>query len=324
MKAAEQFIREQSVRTVREYERRVYRLGAIYLLLVVTCAIAIVLIIVWGKFFVTLAQRTNVETLTLALILLLFGYLAVVSAPGAWGALKIVWYNAPAWLGGDRDAAERRKQAALKPASDQPDSAYLNCIISSQSGGPDAPVTIPIRDAYGDLGVIRIDGTKMSHEGGAQHSSNSVFAFFERRIEALVRQRDPQASVQIVQWAGIDDERALQYEGVVAFSRNLQRQLRLEPLWPTVELSDEDLRILASEANALCPALRNEFHLPDLEYEANHQLPIIPEPLAFISLSRREQRADPVTSMGCALVVTLVILGFVVFFILRPPWTPAK
>jgi hypothetical protein len=41
----------------------------------------------------------------------------------------------------------------------------------------------------------------------------------------------------------------------------------------------------------------NETHLPDLDYEAQHQLPIIPASLAFVSLSRQEQRADLAASM---------------------------
>jgi hypothetical protein len=126
-----------------------------------------------------------------------------------------------------------------------------------------------------------------------------------------------------VQWATIDDEAALQYGSLVQFSRNLERHLGSGPLWPSVELTEDDVATLTREATALCPVLRDEAHLPDLEYEVEHRLPIIPEPLAFISLSRQERRADPQSSMGCALIVALIILGFLVLFISRPPWVPS-
>src|SRR2546425_6575562 len=86
---ARHFVREQATSTVEEYAVRVYRLAFIYSGILVAATTAVVLILVKGKFFVTLTQRTNVETLTLALIVVLFAYLAIVSAPGAFGALKI-------------------------------------------------------------------------------------------------------------------------------------------------------------------------------------------------------------------------------------------
>jgi hypothetical protein len=298
-------------------------MAAIYSAIVVAGLAAIVLIVVWGKLFITLAQRSNVETLTLAFILVLFAYLVAICAPGAWGTAKIIYYSAPAWLGRDRAAVEARKQAAVMFKRGQPDAVYLNLRICPQ-GRPHDRVEIPLRDAAGSLGTIMIDGVKMWHEQGAMHSSNSLFAFMKQRIEQLVQARDPRAQVDIVQWATINDEPGLQYESLVTFSRNLERQLKTEPLWPLVELTEQDLATLAREGAELCPILRNETHLPDLEYEAQHTLPIIPEPLALVSLSRQEQRADPEASMGCALLVTVAILALLIVFIFFPPWVPGK
>ena len=324
MTGTENFIREQSTSTIRQYELRVYRLAAIYCGILVTATIAIVLIVVQGKFFVTVSQRTNIETLTLAVILLLFGYLAVISVYGAWGACKILAYNCPRWLGRDSAAVEIRKQKSLKPNRGDPDTAYLNCLVLRRGAEPGEAISISLTDAAGSLGAIRVAGAKISHEGGPRHSSNSLLAFFEQRIQQLVRRRDPQARVQIVRWATIDDEGALEYASLVTFAQNVQKQLGGAASWPSVELTDEDIQTLASEAVALCPALRNEAHLPDVEYEAEHRLPIIPEPLAFISLSRREQRADPAASMGCAFIVTTLILLLAAISILFPPWVPSK
>jgi hypothetical protein len=308
---------------VEQYAQRVRRLASIYTGLLVTAITTIVLILVKGKLFVTLSQRSNVETLTSAVVVVLFGYLAVVSAPGAWGTWKIIRYNAPLWLGSDRLRVERRKQAALEFPQDSPDPVYLNCRIRRQTE-PAGPFFIPLQDEAGSLGAIRIEGARMAHEAGPRHSSNGVLSYFEQRIEALVRRRAPAAEVRIVEWTSIDDDSALKYGNLVAFTESLERHLQSPPLWPTLDLTEEDIAILTSEARQLCPVLRNEAHLPDLEYAAEYRIPIIPEPLAFVSLSRQEQRADPVASMGCALVVAILILGLVVWFILLPPWVPAK
>jgi hypothetical protein len=319
----QQFVREQGTSSIPAYRRRVRRLALIYTGIVCVCLATIVLIVVKGKLFITLSQRSNVETLTLAFIIVLFGYLAIVSLPGFWGALTILALNAPAWLGRDQQAVEQRKQAALKPHSGDPAAAYLNCRVE-QLGQRGEPVRIPLRDAAGSLGRIVVDGVRMTHEEALQAGSNSLFGYFEQRIQQLVRQRDPRARVESVQWATIDDEQALQYESLATFGARLEQQLKLDPLWPTVELTEEDLSTLVSEGRELCPILRNEAHLPDLEYSAEHRLPIIPEPLGIISLSRQESRADPVASMGCALLVALLICAIVLAIIFFPPWTPPK
>jgi len=318
------FIREQGTGSVADYRKRVHRLAAIYMGIVVTGLIANLLIIGHAKFFVTLAQRSNLETATLAVILLIFTYLISVSLVGAWGALKIVYYNWPVWLGRDSTQVELRKQAALKPSAENAfDAVYLNCLVHRQHA-PDEPIRIPIEDAAGQLGIMVIDGAEITDEQATCRHSNSLFAYFHRRIEQLVKKRDPKARVEIVQWASIDDEAALQYKSLVTFSRNLQRQLGAGPLWPVVDLTEEDIALLTQECRALCPILRDEAHLPDMEFEVEYRLPIIPEPLAFISLSRQERRADPVASMGCALIVAIIIMSFLILFIWLPPWVPSK
>jgi hypothetical protein len=321
MSIVQKAVREQGTESVADYAKRVYRLAAIYSAIVLTGLAAIVIIIVKGKFFVTLSLRSNVETLTLAFVLVLFAYLVILCLPGAWGSLKILYYRLPAWFGRDPAEVEARKQAAVSFKSGRPDFVYLNCRVHLQ-GRPREAVTIPFEDAAGKLGAIEIDGVKMLHRHAVQHSSNSLFAFIENRIQQLEQERDRDALVEIVQWATINDEPGLQYESMVTFSRNLEKHLGAEPLWPAVELTEHDLETLKREATELCPVLRDEAHLPDLEYEAQHELPIIPQPLALISLSRREQRADPEASMGCALIVTVAILIVLVVFIFFPPWVP--
>jgi hypothetical protein len=324
MGASTYFIREQSCDSVPGYQRRVARLAVFYVGIVLAGVAAMILIVVRGRLFVTLTQRSNVETLTLAVILLLFAVLTLLSLPGAWGAVKIAFLNFPARLGRDALAVERRKQAAMSVRGGRPDAVYLNCRVSRDGAAKKDVVEIPLRDEAGSLGVVVIDGVKMTHEQAPRNSSNSLFAFFERRIAEMVRKRDPKAEVSIVTWETIDDEAARQYESLVAFAGNLSEHLGSGPLWPTVTLTEEDIATLTREASELCPTLRNEAHLPDVEYEGKHTLPLVPEPLAFLSLSRQERRVDPVASMGCAFLITLGILALVILFILLPPWVPGK
>src|SRR5689334_22143125 len=167
MSFVQQMVREQGTDSVDGYRKRVYRLAAIYSAIVLIGVAAIAIIILWGKFFVTLTQRSNVETLMLAFVLVLFAYLVIVCSPGAWGTIKILYYNLPAWFGRDQAEVEARKQAAVKYKEGKPDAVYLNCRVCRQGHSNDA-VRIPIRDAAGDLGTVVIDGVKMTHMHGAK------------------------------------------------------------------------------------------------------------------------------------------------------------
>lgn len=320
---AQRFIREQGTQSVPDYQARVRRLATIYVAIVVVCVAAIALIVDQSKLLVTLSQRSNVETLTLALIVVLFAYLAVISLPGFLGALQIVALNAPRWLGRDALEVERRKHGRLRRHKGDDDAVFLNCRLCPELT-PELPVTLPLVDEAGSLGTIVIDGVKISRQEGTRGGSNSIFAYVEQRANTLVQRRAPDARIQIVQWATIDDEPGYQYYSLVRFSENLGRELKLPPLWPSYSLTLDEIETLRRELAELCPTLRNEALLPDVEYSAEHRVPVIPEPLALITLSRSESRADPVASMGCALIVAVVIFALVVFVVLFPPWVPAR
>lgn len=315
-------VSEQGTRSVPEYRRRVRRLAIFYAGIVVFSTASIAMLVIGGRLFVTLAQRSNVETATIAVVIVLFAYLAAVSLSGAIGAVRIVMLNAPKVFGADDTRVERRKQQALRWSDDKPGSVFLNAMV--RVAGVDAPIEIELADDHGSLGTLVIDGAELSHRGAPAHSSNSIFAYFEQRIEKLAEARDRNVRVSIIEWTSIDDESALRYGSLVTFSRRLERHLGCDALWPAVELTESDLATLRREARELCPILRNEAFLPDLEYEAEHRLPIIPEPLAFVTLSRSERRADPHASMGCAFVVTLLITILVAIMLWLPPWVPGK
>ena len=83
-------LEEPGVSDPAHYRRRVRRLAIVHFALFFLSLVGFALLIWQGELFVTLAQRTNVETLTITFLLLFFGYFAVVTAPGARGALRIL------------------------------------------------------------------------------------------------------------------------------------------------------------------------------------------------------------------------------------------
>jgi hypothetical protein len=121
-------IREPGAESSRDYGRRVHRLAVAYVVLFVGSATGIVLLVWRGQFFVSLTQHSNVETLTLAFLMIFFLYLGVLSAPGVSGALRVVYYDGllPR-LGTARGgrAAQAGRPGHLPPARrrDRPDAA---------------------------------------------------------------------------------------------------------------------------------------------------------------------------------------------------------
>ena len=113
MDAARRLIREPDVSDPRQYRRRVAELAAVYVAIFAFSIAGIVLLLYHGRLFVTLSQRSNVETLTIAFLLLFFAYIASLTARGAWGGLRIGAFRLAARLARDPGAVERRKIAAL-------------------------------------------------------------------------------------------------------------------------------------------------------------------------------------------------------------------
>ena len=67
-----------------------------------------------------------------------------------------------------------------------------------------------------------------------------------------------------------------------------------------------------STQSASAPAVR----------QAEHKLPVIPEPLGLVSLGRSAKRADPVATMGFATLMVLLTLAVMVLFVIDTPWVP--
>jgi hypothetical protein len=185
---------------------------------------------------------------------------------------------------------------------------------------PCEPLVLPVADDVGSLGTIVLDGARVIHQHGA--GSNALLAYLVHQVNALLRDRHDGDELDIVEWQSLDDEAARSYLALTRFARNLERHLQVPELWPKLRLTDADCAELRERLRAVCPSLRSERLLPDWEYTAEHKLPLIPEPLGLVSLSRTERRADPVASMGCAVLVVAGLLVALLVLILFPPWVP--
>jgi hypothetical protein len=320
---ADAVIREPGAESVEQYAQRVRRLALSYTILFITSIIGMILLVWKGQFFVTLAQRSNIETLTLAFFIVLFGYVAVLSGPGTLGAFRIAYFAVLRMSGRDPVEVERAKMRHLGTVDDPPPAGALNAMVE-RAGAPGDVVRVTIGDEAGVSGELVFEGAELRHEERRGAGSNGVLAFTVHQVNQLMKRRGEPATLEIVSWKSIDDEAAEQYLGLVRFARNLERHLGADELWPKVRLTDRDCDELERRLRALCPIIRDEAFLPDWEFSAEHKIPIIPEPLGLVTLSRTEQRADPLATMGCAVMVVVVLVTIIGLMIVFPPWVPGS
>jgi hypothetical protein len=321
--AARTAVREPGVETAEQYARRVHLLAVIFVVLFATAIVGIALLVWKAQFFVTLAQRSNVETLVLAFFLVFFAYVTTLSAPSLPGAARIAYYALLARASGNRVEVERKKMRTLGPPQGDPPVAMLNLVLEREDQ-PGQPFDVVVADDAGPAGRVHVDGVRLTHLEAHGCGSNDLLLFFVHQVNHLVGQRGVQQKLDVVNWKTIDDEPGEQYSSLVQFARNLERQLGAQELWPKVRLTDAECRELERRLATVCPAVRDEAFLPDWEYYADHKVPVIPEPLGLVSLGRSEPRADPVASMGCAVLVVLAVVAVLVIFIFFPPWVPGK
>lgn len=316
-------IREPLDRNASQYARRARWLAWAYVGLFLASAIGIVLLIWQAQFYVTLAQRSNVETGLLAFFLIFFGYLAILSWKGALGALRLLGYAITARVHRNRIAVEQAKMRALGPPRKPPTCAALNVVLEVE-GAPCEAFAVQVKDAAGSMGAIEVEGAEVRHRQTTRDGSNSLLAYFAVQVNEVLKARGEPGEVDVVEWRDINDEAMSQYLGMVSFAQNLRRHLQVKQLWPVRTLRESDLADLERRLSAVCGALRDESFLPHWEYEGEHKLALIPEPLGIVSLSRTEKRVDPLASMGCAVLVVLVMVIVFALIIAFPPWVPGK
>lgn len=316
MKSSRVLLQEPGVSDPKHYARRVLWLAIVHASLFASSIAGIGLLLWRGELFITLSQRSNVETLTLAFLLLFFGYFAVITCRGAAGGIRVVGSRIRRRLARDPDAFEAKKQAALGAAGDGSTAAVDKVI--ELDGAPDAAWEVELRDAAGSLGRVRIDGVRIHHVDAFRGGSNTLLAYVATRVARLAA-----TDITIVHWKSTDDESMLQYAATAEALHKLGRKLDTT-VWPVVAVSELARTALERELAELCPALRDEALLPDWEYQGEHKLPIIPEPLGIISLNRSERRVDPLSSLLAALFIVLAVVGLIVYFLVRPPWVPGR
>jgi len=143
------------------------------------------------------------------------------------------------------------------------------------------------------------------------------------QVIAAVGRRGQRPWIEIVQWSLIDDSATASGAAFVAFARALEDKLQA-PLWPRVALSEDDVGFIAERLALALPSARLEALLPDWEYSGEHKLPVVPEPLGFLTLTRSESRIDPVSSMTMMLAMLLLSVAALALMALLPPWVPAR
>ena len=305
-------ITEPGAESAEDYARRVHILAATYVVLFCSSVAGIVLLAIHGKLFVTLAQRTNVETLTVLFLLILYAYLAAISARGALGAARLALYALRRRVAREPVAERRRQLGTLDARADGPWAALAK-VLERTDG---APLRFELSDQAGYFGALEIEGARVRHLETASGSADLI-AYFVRQIEEVTGEEIP-----IVSWGQLDEDEGEKFLAQVDFARALQRQLGARPLWPSVALTPEHCEEVGRRLAQIVPALLDEALLPDWEYQAEHKLPVIPEPLGFVSLARSAKRADPVATMGFATLMVLLTLAVIVLFVLDKPWVP--
>jgi len=306
-------VSEPGAETSRSFARRVRYLAVIYAVLFLACCAGEVLLIVQGKLFVTLAQRSNVETLTILFLVVFYGYFAVLSAPGALAAARTAAYALRRRLARDGRAERQRQFDSLGPVGAGPWAALAKVVERSDGEA----LRFELRDGGMRHGVIAVEGARLSHLEAPGGGSADLLAYFVHQISDVTGEE-----ISIVGWGQIDEDEAERYLAQVEFARALRRHLNGPPLWPTLAIDPRQCDELGRRLAEITPVLLDDAMLPDWEYEAEHKLPVIPEPLGFVSLGRSAKRADPVATMGFTTLVVLFTLVVLVLFIVKPPWVP--
>src|SRR5687767_9310439 len=161
MALAEKLIKQYVTQTPERYGARVRWMAFIYLSLN-TISIIIMISIAWRvTFFVTLSQRSNVETLTLAIVFILSLYYILTTFKGFIGAIRMAWLNLPMLWSKEKsqlEKIEQRKHSALPPAKESISAYFDQAII--KEGEPHKPIRWELVDGAGKLGEIEVDGVE--------------------------------------------------------------------------------------------------------------------------------------------------------------------
>ncbi len=294
--------------------RRTNWLIAIHLVLA-TAAVAVLALVAWRiRMLITLAQRSNVETLVIAFVVIFLVYLLLTTAQATIGALRILVYRA---MGAERAQASLQQKARR----DRKDTkrSHMNLVVR---GPGDRDVEIPIEDRYGKICTLKLHLTEIIFEDAPQELTHSVLQLVVQKLKEVGTLEGTDHEPKVIYWDSLDEERAEAYASQVGAFDRLEKALGKDRLWPAVRIDERGVEQIRQMLEDAAPGLRENLLLPDIEYSAEFTVPIIPEPFAFMQLSRRMDHADAVASMGCATIVVVVFLAVIAWILVNPPWVP--
>ncbi|HLF71207.1 MAG TPA: hypothetical protein VI759_03550 [Dehalococcoidia bacterium] len=317
---AHTIIREPGEETPEQYARRVRFLAAIYAVMSAASIIGLALVVQWGKYFVTLTQRSNIETLVLLFLIGYFGYFLLLSWPGTFGGMRIAYFGLRARLGSLEDAERRKVRALGMPKPGHPVVA-INCLLE-RDDRPREGFSIDVADEYGSMGRIDVSGARITYVQAHRGGVTSLLIYFVHQANQLLAEDGAESKIDIVEWGAIDEDALKGYLGLIEFARNVERHLDMEEGWPKLLLTADQVAALERRLSEVCRALRSEMFLPEWEFSGDHKLPLIPEPLGLFSLSRSEKRIDPISSMGFAAAIVVTSTIALALLIVVPPWVP--
>ena len=287
--------------------RRINWLIAIHLVLA-TAAIAVLVLVVWRiRMLITLAQRSNVETLV---------NLLVTTAGATIGALRILGYRA---MGAER--AQRSLQRKARRDRKETKRSHMNVAVRGP-GGHD--VEIPIEDRFGKICTLRLHLTEVAFEDAPEELTHSAQQLVVHKLAEVGTLEGTAHEPQVIYWDSLDEGQAEAYASQVGAFDRLEKALGKDALWPSVRIDKGGVEQIRKVLEEAAPSIRENLLLPDIEYSADFTIPIIPEPFAFMQLRRRMDHADAVASMGCATIVVLIFLVAISWIIVNPPWVPGK
>jgi hypothetical protein len=308
---------EAPVHDVASLRRRTTVLIAVHLAIAVFATALIAALLLRVKLLVTISQRTNVETLLLLFLGAFAAVVLVTTARAIRGAFLLLFLRL-------RPAAARQRfiqQRWVEGHRDGPSFALLNLSVATPD---DSAIAIPLEDDVGRLGVFRVRGVELVSEDAPTAVAGPLFELATAVIDDVAAV-DPQgSSVTLVLWGKVDHSEAEVYRSQVRAFDRLSGAIGKGPLWPTARLDAGGLERLRKVLAEALPHLRETVLMPDVDYSAEFSIPLVPEPLAFVQIRRRESRADPVASLGCAALMLLIALLAVVGVILFPPWVPSR
>jgi hypothetical protein len=307
---------ESPVQSVRDLRRRTSLLAVIHVVLTAACIALLAVLVLRLKLLVTLAQRSNVETLLIGFFAAFVLVLLITTGPATVGAVTLFAFRLfpddrrQRWI--QRHRVEKRREDRT--------AALLNLWVT----GPEGPIEVVLEDGFGRLGTLRVHGVELQVEGGPAALGGPVFELATAVLDEVADLDRHGSRLGIILWANVDRSEAEAYQSQVRAFGRLASVLKTDPLWPIARIDAEGLSRLRAVLAEATPHLRETVLMPDVDYAAEFSIPLVPEPLAFVQIHRNESRADPVASLGCATLMVLAALIAAVWVVLFPPWVPGK